>query len=494
MSKTQSPFSRESHPEPVFSVHIHKKVAWSILVVLAVVAALLVFDLRARQRQTEARGENRTTGQEGLKASSPADAAESDRRKRADVLPIRGREPHGLRPSALGEGQPDWGAEPLHSRVQGTEEALNPVAGKPDAEAGARYLPASHEGDASQPDNLPDDPPARSSPESGEPVATASAAGTGPKTLLGAGATFPNPIYQKWFTEFHQVHPDVEIQYQSIGSGGGIRQLEIGIVDFAATDNPLTDQQLAKITTKVVHIPTVLGGVVPIYNLPGMHSEIKFTPEALAGIFLGRIVSWNDPVLLAANPGLRLPDRPIVVVHRSDPSAATYIFTDFLSKASRDWKNSAATGAQVSWPAGMAAKGCEGVRGTVAGIEGAIGYVELICAIVDRLEYGSVRNPAGRFVKATLESVTAAAASVRDIPPDFRVSITNAPGADAYPISSFTWLLVPEQFSDPVKGKDLLAFLRWMIDYGERSASILDFAPLPHDVAVKVKQRIAQMR
>jgi phosphate transport system substrate-binding protein len=339
----------------------------------------------------------------------------------------------------------------------------------------------------------PDDTPAPSSPDNRQPRAEPSTDAR-LANLNGAGATFPNPIYQKWFADFHREHPNVQINYQAIGSGGGIHQMQSGNLDFGATDVPMTDEQLAQMKTKIIHIPTVLGGVVPIYNLPGVRAEIKFTPEALAGIFLGRIVSWNDPALTAANPGVVLPNLTIVAIHRSDANPTTYTFTDFLSKASSDWRDSATKGPQVNWPRGLGGKGNEGVFGIVSRTEGAIGYVELIYALNSRLQYGSVKNPAGQFVKATLQSVTAAAASIKDMPLDFRVSITNAPGNDAYPISSYTWLLVPQRWADPAKNKDMAAFLRWMIEEGQASASQLDYAPLPKNVAMKVKQTIGLMR
>ncbi|MGC2698282.1 MAG: phosphate ABC transporter substrate-binding protein PstS, partial [Candidatus Angelobacter sp.] len=258
--------------------------------------------------------------------------------------------------------------------------------------------------------------------------------------LNGAGATFPNPIYSKWFSEYNNQHSDIKINYQSIGSGGGIQQLTAGTVDFGASDGPMTDEQMAKVSGKVFHIPTVLGADVPTYNVPGVSSELKFSGDVLAGIFLGKIKKWNDPALAKANPGVKFPDSDIIVVHRSDGSGTTYIFTDFLSKVSPEWKSKVGKGTSVNWPVGLGGKGNEGVAGMVKQTEGSIGYVELIYAISNNMSYGSVQNPAGSFVKASLESVTAAAGSVKDMPDDFRVSITNAPGKDAYPISSFTWL------------------------------------------------------
>ncbi|HZU29574.1 MAG TPA: phosphate ABC transporter substrate-binding protein PstS [Candidatus Angelobacter sp.] len=313
-------------------------------------------------------------------------------------------------------------------------------------------------------------------------------------TLTGAGATFPNPIYQKWFSEYHNAHNDVQINYQSIGSGGGIQQLTSGTVDFGASDGPMTDEQLSKISGKVFHIPTVLGAVVPTYNIPGVNAEIKFTGPVLADIFLGNIKKWNDPKLAKDNPGIKFPDADIIVVHRSDGSGTTYIFTDFLSKVSPEWAQKVKKGTSVNWPVGLGQKGNEAVAGTVKQTEGSIGYVELIYALSNKMAYGTVQNAAGKFIKASLETVTAAAASVKDMPDDFRVSITNAPGPNAYPISSFTWLLVPAEWSDAGKEKAFVDFLTWMVDKGQTMTSALDYAPLPKNVAEKVKARIKQVK
>ncbi len=312
----------------------------------------------------------------------------------------------------------------------------------------------------------------------------------GQTTLNGAGATFPNPMYQKWFSEYHKAHPDIEFNYQSIGSGGGIRQVLAETVDFGASDGPMTDAQLAEAKGKILHIPTVLGAVVPAYNVPGVSGELKFTPEAIAGIYLGKITTWNDPAIAKENPGVKLPGSSIVVIHRSDGSGTTYIFTDYLSKVSPEWAGGPGKGTSVKWPVGLGGKGNEGVAGMVRQMEGAIGYIELIYAIQNKIDYGMVKNAAGVYVKASLESVTAAAASAPKMPADFRASITNAPGKDAYPISSFTWLLIPEKSKDPAKGKILANFLNWMVDDGQKMTSELAYAPLPGNVAEKVKGAI----
>jgi len=311
--------------------------------------------------------------------------------------------------------------------------------------------------------------------------------------LNGAGATFPYPMYSKWFSEYNKLHSDVQINYQSIGSGGGIRQVLNGTVDFGASDGPMTDEQLKEAKTKILHIPTVLGSDVPAYNVPGITGEIKFTPEALAGIFLGKIQNWNDPALTKVNPGVNFPNQQIVVVHRSDGSGTTYIFTDYLSKVSKEWEAAVGKGTSVKWPVGLGGKGNEGVAGQIRQLQGSIGYIELIYAVENKITYGSVRNAAGNFVKASLEGVTEAAASAPKMPADFRVSITNAPGKTAYPISSFTWLLIPEQAKDPKKGKVIADFLSWMVTDGQKMTNQLSYAPLPDSVVEKVKAAIKQI-
>jgi phosphate transport system substrate-binding protein len=315
----------------------------------------------------------------------------------------------------------------------------------------------------------------------------------GQTTLNGAGATFPNPIYQKWFSEYHKLHPEIQFNYQSIGSGGGIRQVLAGTVEFGASDGPMTDEQLSQFKGKLFHIPTVLGAVVPAYNVPGVTGELKFTPDILAGIFLGKIASWNDPAIVKANPGVNLPNQTIVVVHRSDGSGTSYIFTDYLSKVSSEWASSVGKNTSVKWPVGLGGKGNEGVAGQIRLVPGSIGYIELIYAVQNHILYGSVKNSAGAFVKANLDSVTSAAASIKNMPSDFRVSITNPPGKDAYPIASFTWLLIPEKSKDAAKGKIIADFLNWMVDDGQKMTADLTYAPLPQGVAAKVKETIKQV-
>ena len=316
----------------------------------------------------------------------------------------------------------------------------------------------------------------------------------GQTTLNGAGATFPYPMYSKWFSEYHKAHSDIQINYQSIGSGGGIRQVLAGTVDFGASDGPMTDEQLSQAKTKIMHIPTVMGAVVPAYNIPGITGEVKFTPQALAGIFLGKITTWNDKAITSSNPGMDFPNQPIIVVHRSDGSGTSFIFTDYLSKVSSEWAAGPSKGTSVKWPVGLGGKGNEGVAGMIRQMQGSIGYVELIYAVQNKITYGSVKNSGGAFVKASLDSVTAAAASVKNMPADYRVSITNAPGKEAYPISSFTWLLIPAQSKDAAKGKIIQDFLGWMLDNGQTMTADLSYAPLPSSVVAKVKDTVKQVR
>jgi len=310
--------------------------------------------------------------------------------------------------------------------------------------------------------------------------------------LTGAGATFPYPIYSKWFDEYHKLHPNVEINYQSIGSGGGIRQLADRTVDFGASDGPMTDEQLAGAKRTILHFPTVLGADVPAYNIPGVTVELKFTPQALAGIFLGKVMKWNDPAIASANPGVKLPAEDIVVIHRSDGSGTTYIWTDYLSKVSDEWRARVGKGTSVNWPVGLGGKGNESVAGLIKQMPYSLGYVELIYAIQNKMAYGSVRNSAGTFTKATLESVSAAAAGVAaSMPADFRVSITNPPGANAYPIASFTWLLIPARIEDPVKRAAIKDFLTWMLGPGQQYCEPLSYAKLPKEVVARETKAIA---
>jgi phosphate transport system substrate-binding protein len=320
-------------------------------------------------------------------------------------------------------------------------------------------------------------------------------AGANAQNINGAGATFPYPIYSKWFSEYSQLHPNVKINYQSIGSGGGIRQVTEGTVDFGATDGPMTDEQINGAKIKVMHIPTVLGAVVPVYNIPGVNKDLNFSSDEIADIYLGKITKWNDPRIAKDNPGINLPDKSILPVYRSDGSGTTYIFTDFLSKVSQDWNSRVGKATSVKWPTGIGQKGNEGVAGMVRQSPYSFGYVELIYAEQNKMAFGAVRNASGKFLKATTGGVTAAAAAAaKSMPADYRVSITNAPGADSYPISSFTWLLIPVHSTDPAKAKALADFLGWMLDHGQGEAAAMTYAPLPKPVQDMVRKSIANVK
>jgi phosphate transport system substrate-binding protein len=304
------------------------------------------------------------------------------------------------------------------------------------------------------------------------------------QNLTGAGATFPYPIYSKWFSEYSAAHPGVQINYQSIGSGGGIRQVTSGLVDFGASDMPMTDQMLAQSKVKLVHLPTVLGAVVPVFNVPGV-TNLRFSGDVLADIYLNKITNWDDPRIAKDNPGVKLPSQKIIVVHRSDGSGTSFIFTDYLSKVDKAWADGPGKGTSPSWPVGVGGKGNEGVAGLVRQLPGAIGYVELIYALQNHMSFGAMKNAAGNWITASIPGVTDAAATAKFNGNDFRVSITNAAGAQAYPISSFTYLLIPVEPNDAAKRKVLKDMLSWILKSGESEASALSYAPLPENLVQK---------
>ena len=318
-------------------------------------------------------------------------------------------------------------------------------------------------------------------------------------SITGAGATFPYPMYSKWFDEYHKKNPSLEINYQSIGSGGGIKQVTEGTVDFGASDGPMSDEQLKAYQDKhgfgILHFPTVLGAVVPTYNIPGVTTSLNFTPEALAGIYLGKVTKWNDPLITSVNTGVNIPGDDIIVVHRAESSGTTYVWTDFLSKVSDEWKTKVGKSTAVKWPVGLGGQGNEGVTGTIKNTPDSIGYVELIYAESNKIPYGNVKNAAGVFVKASLGGVTAAAAgAAKAMPDDFRVSITNAPGKDAYPISSFTLLLIPAKISDSAKRDAIKGFVSWMLADGQNYAEALSYARLPKEVVAKEKKALSNIQ
>ena len=309
--------------------------------------------------------------------------------------------------------------------------------------------------------------------------------------ITGAGATFPDPIYEKWFSEYNKLHPDTQINYQAIGSGGGVQQVSKGTVFFGASDFPMTPEQQAGAPGKLFHFPTVLGGVVPVYNIPGVTADLKFSGPVLADMFLGKITKWNDKAITALNPGVNLPAMDITIVHRSDSSGTTFIWTDFLSKVSPEFQQKVKAAGAVNWPVGLGGKGSDGVTGLVKQTPGALSYVELVYALQNKMPFGLVQNKAGKFVKASLETVTAAASSTAaHMPEDFRVSITNADGDAAYPASSFTWLLLYEAPKDKAMGKRMNDFVKWALTDGQKYTTELGYAPLPANV---VKLELAQL-
>jgi phosphate transport system substrate-binding protein len=325
------------------------------------------------------------------------------------------------------------------------------------------------------------------------------AAAFGETLINGAGATFPYPIYSKWFNEYKKLHPDIQINYQSRGSGAGVQQVTAGTVDFGASDYILTDAQLKEFEEKrgsgLLAFPTVLGAVVPTYDVPGVTASLNFTPEALAGIYLGKITKWNDPELTKANPGVNLPNNSILVVYRAEASGTSFIWTDYLSKVSKEWEMKVGRAPSVKWPVGIGGQGNEGVTGQVKQSHNSIGYVELTYALQNKEPYGKVKNAAGEFTEPNLASVTAAAAgAAKTMPDDFRVSITNAPGKGVYPISSFTWLLMPAKIADPAKKKALTDFLAWMLKDGQTMTQALGYAPLPKEVVAKETKAIAKIK
>ncbi|HEV7574258.1 MAG TPA: phosphate ABC transporter substrate-binding protein PstS [Thermoanaerobaculia bacterium] len=313
--------------------------------------------------------------------------------------------------------------------------------------------------------------------------------------INGAGATFPYPIYSKWFDQYHKMHPNAEINYQSIGSGGGIRQLSAGTVFFGGSDGPMTNDQITAAGFRIVHLPTVLGGVVPIYNVPEISAELRFTGPVLADIFLGKITKWNDAAIRASNPGVNLPNADIAVVHRSDGSGTSYIWCDYLAKVSPEYRKTVGVATSVNWPAGVGAKGNEGVAGLVKQTPGSIGYVELIYALQNKISYGAVQNLAGEWVRASTETVSnAASAAAKAMPKDFRVSITNAPGHNVYPISSFTWLLLQESSKDVARSRTMVDFIRWALTDGQQYAQQLGYAPLPKEVVALEMEALKKVR
>jgi phosphate transport system substrate-binding protein len=498
MPEPRSPFPSKSRQEFV-TIRISKTAGLMCLLVLIVILAFVALGLRERANDQVALASATASPQEQAVASpsavetSPKDAvtprvaAEPAETKSADPLPM----PETQAPVEAAADSPAANqSEAAPVEVQQRQATLleSPVADT--ATAQPEIKP---DDPPSQPAYQPD-PPAAPSPAAPDPPPARPAPPISPVTLFGAGATYPYPLYSKWFDDYYKLNPGIQFNYMAVGSGAGVHELLAGTVDFGATDVPTSDEQLSHARTRILNVPTVLGAIVPIYNIPGVSREVLFTPEVLAGIYLGKIVSWSDPTIARVNPAANLPDLPIVVIHRADGDAATFIFTDYLSKVSTDWQKEVGKGTSVNWPIGLGAKGNEGVHGILRHTPGAIGYVDLLYAQQNHLPFASVRNAAGQFVKASLRSVTEAAASVVELPPDSGISITNAPGKEAYPIAGFTWLLVPQRSKDPAKGQDLADFLYWMVGPGQPMAENLGYASLPRKLVPQVKKLIAQVR
>jgi phosphate transport system substrate-binding protein len=491
-----SPFPSQPHQD--LTIRVSKLAVVNGLLAVIIVVALMALGFRERPK-------SQTPLTSALVASHPQEPA-------AAVSPPSGRPAHA-RAEAIAaqpaESEPSDPLPPVESQAPNEAVVDSSAPGQPEvllAQLRPRQAvyrePLTTDSADTQPEIKPDDspqpadqpdPPAASTPPTPNPPPPRPVPAS-PTTLNGAGATYPYPLYAKWFDDYHKLNPQVQINYQAVGSGGGVRDLLEGVVDFSATDVLTSDEQLSHAKTAIVHIPTVLGAIVPIYHIPGISREIWFTPGILAGIYMGKIVSWNDAAIANVNRGANLPDLPIVVVDRLEGNAATFTFTDYLSKVSPEWKQNVGKGSSVNWPVGLGAKGNEGVAGLVRQTPGAIGYLDLLYAQQNHMLFGGVSNAAGNFVKASLHSVTEAAASVTELPPNSGVSITNAPGKDAYPIASFTWFLVPQKLQDPAKSQDLAAFLRWTATGGQHQAENLGYAPLPAKVAAQVLKIIAQLR
>jgi phosphate transport system substrate-binding protein len=481
------------------TIRISKTAGLAGVVVLILIAALVAWGIRERNGSQLALGNNSVEAKE-LPATSPAPVL--NKSDGADANSVSAQTPNTedaipQPPEPQTASQPQNEAAYPSSAPSQPEE--NTVEG-PQRLIILREPPLSDSSNA-QPETKPEDPQPQPADPPSQPPSSSGTVDPKPSRparpslfLNGAGATFPYPLYSKWFSAYDHLNPGIQFNYQSIGSGAGLRQVVEGTVDFGATDVPALGQQTQNPRIPLAYIPTVLGAIVPVCNVPGVSRELRFTPAILAGIFLGKIVSWNDPAIANANPSVYLPDAPIVVVHRADGNAATFILTDYLSKVSPVWQEKVGNGTSVAWPVGLGAKGNEGVAQLIRQTRGSIGYVDLLYAEQNHLPFGTVRNSTGKFVKASLASVTEAAAAVTELPVNSGISITNAPGKDAYPLASFTWLLIPQRPNDRTKGEELVAFLYWVLDNGEPMAGSLGYAPLPQKVAVQVRKIVEKLR
>jgi len=496
MPEPRSPFP--SQPQPEFlTIRISKLAFINGLLAVIVVVALVALGFRERAKsQTALASALVGSHHQEPAVASPLPPSSRPSATRPEAAAVQPAEPEPSVPLPAVESQ-----APNEPAVESSAPRQSEVLVAQLRPRQALYLeppatdsqPEVKPEDPPQPDSQPDQPAAPST-RAFDPLPTRPAPSTSPMTLSGAGATYPYPLYAKWFDDYHKLNPLVQINYQSVGSAAGVGALLRGLVDFGATDVPTSDELLSHAKTPIVNIPTALGAIVPIYNIPGLNREVRFTPEVLAGIFLGKIVSWNDPAIANVNPGANFPYLAIAVIHRSEGNAATFTFTDYLSKVNSNWRKEVGKGTSVNWPVGLGAKDDQGVAGLIRQTPGAIGYADLLYAEQNHMAFGSVSNAAGQFVKASLHSITEAAASVTELPPNTGLSITNASGQDAYPIASFTWLLVPQKLQDRAKAQDLANFLRWTTVGGQRQAENLGYAPLPGKVAAQVLKIIAQLR
>jgi phosphate transport system substrate-binding protein len=472
-------------------VQIDKRAALLFLIGVAVIGAVYLFTFREPYDRNKVQAEEAITNSAAPTVPPPAEnsfvaqKAPSAPPTPAPVEVAPPVEPHSL--SNVG----DSSAPAPQSSPAATDSQM--VARYYSAAPAPAEVPQA---DSTPADGPPPDPPSDAQPPANpKPAPDPPAApyeSTAPAVVKGAGATFPYPLYAKWFEEFHKLHPNVQFNYQAVGSGAGIKELLQNSVDFGGTDVPMTDEQVATLTNPILHVPSVIGAVVPIYNLPEV-TDLRFTPEILVGIYSGRITNWNDSAIAAANPRANLPDQPILAIHRADGCAATLVFTDYLSKVSMEWQHSVGKGTAVYWPLGIGGKGNEGVTGLLKETPGAIAYVDFLYAIQNHVPFAGLRNQQGTFIKPNLESLTAAAVGAH-IGSDFTRSITNAPGRDSYPLSSFTWFLVPQRSRDASEARDLKAFLRWMLaSRSQATASNLGYAPLPAELTSKVESEISRI-
>ncbi len=492
MQDSQQRLSSSQSSREDLVVRINKRAALLLLAGMTVIAAVLLWSFRLNDDRNKAP----VIAQAALNSAAPAPSAQ------ANISTVPQESPSVTPPVPITETPPAAEPPAADQAANYPPSAPQPLTTVAVSKTIIKYYPPSPDPSViPQPDSTSPDSPSPEKPSEPKPASDPKPAPgppdtpndlTAPAVINGAGATFPYPLYSKWFDEFHNLHPNAQFNYQPVGSGAGIKQLLENMTDFGATDEPMSDAQLARAKIPILHVPSVIGALVPSYNVPGV-GELRFTPEILAGIYSGKLVYWNDRAIAAANPTANLPSLLITVIHRSDGSAATFIFTDYLSKISPDWQHAVGMGTSVNWPVGLGAIRNEGVADLLKQTPGAIGYLDFIYAVQNQLVFGSVRNLRGKFVKADLASLTAAGV-LPDVPTDFRVSITNAPGRDAYPICSFTWFLAPVRSQSSSDARDLAAFFRWMLaSSSQATASGLGYAPLPRELAARIIEEISKI-